>query len=146
MLRYDFIWVDCYCIDQMSQSEVTQQIQMMDLIYQNAELTIIAAAGKYCSYGLLGVKTRRCQPNVSAEIWGTPLVSTMYSPAVYLRESVWFTRGRTYQEAFFPRRRLTFTTQQAWFECSTMSCYKSFIEAQDTHSPDSNSADLQSLP
>ena len=66
---------------------------------------------------------------MSGLIWSALLVSTPYSPVRFLQESVWSTRGWTYQEAFFSRRQLVFTEQQAYLECNCMSC----DEARKSH-------------
>lgn len=49
-LRY--LWIDRYCIDQDNEVELSSQIAMMDAIYHNAAVTIIAACGEDPSYGL----------------------------------------------------------------------------------------------
>ena len=43
-LGFNYLWVDHFCIDQTDQAEVKRQIGMVDLIYLNAKLTIVAAA------------------------------------------------------------------------------------------------------
>jgi hypothetical protein len=45
-LGFQYLWIDRYCIDQQNEKEASAQIRQMDLVYKNAEITIIAAAGK----------------------------------------------------------------------------------------------------
>jgi hypothetical protein len=61
-LGYRYIWIDRYCINQKNEEGTADQVGKMDLIYQNAELTIIAAIGEDPSYGLPGVGQRKREP------------------------------------------------------------------------------------
>jgi hypothetical protein len=45
-MSYRYLWVDKYCIDQANEEEASAQIAMMDLIYHQSDMTIIAACGK----------------------------------------------------------------------------------------------------
>ncbi|KAI8202760.1 Vegetative incompatibility protein HET-E-1 [Colletotrichum sp. SAR 10_76] len=58
-LGYRFLWVDKYCIDQHDSGKKHEQIMHMDFVYQNAALTIVAAAGDDETCGLPGVSTER---------------------------------------------------------------------------------------
>ncbi|KAJ6277970.1 heterokaryon incompatibility protein-domain-containing protein [Bipolaris maydis] len=63
-LRY--ICIDRYCINQDDDVEKQIQIQQMDLIYQNAFITIVAAIGSDLHFGLPGIGTSR---NVQHTAW-----------------------------------------------------------------------------
>jgi hypothetical protein len=117
-LGFRYLWVDKYCIDQENLQEKMSQIQCMDLIYEHCTAVIVAAAGTDSSYGLPGVTTRArvSQPAVTAK--GITMCSTLPNPVYTIRRSTWMTRGWTYQEAVFPKRRLYFTDHQVVFECS----------------------------
>lgn len=95
------IWIDRYCIDQENSVEKQSQIQQMDLIYQHAFVTIVAAAGTDPSFGLPGVgaTSRTAQP--TAWIKGRCLVSTLPDPRLSILDSKWIQRAWTYQENFF---------------------------------------------
>jgi hypothetical protein len=54
-LQLQYLWVDRYCINQSDEDDKHNQIRQMDLIYANARVTIIAAAGEGPAYGLPGV-------------------------------------------------------------------------------------------
>ncbi|KAH7007350.1 heterokaryon incompatibility protein-domain-containing protein [Ilyonectria destructans] len=120
-LGFQYIWIDRYCINQQIQEEVDEQVPKMDLIYNNAQLTIIAAAGEDPGHGLPGV-SRRWIRQPSARIGNHLLVSSMPDPAAFIAVSTWNTRAWTYQEGLLSRRRLAFTDLQVYFECCGMYC------------------------
>jgi hypothetical protein len=105
-------------VDQSNEQKKQQQISQMDLIYFNAEVTIIAAAGEDASFGLPGVNkaTRLYQPN--PRIGDFHLASTLPHPRAMIESSKWSTRGWTFQEAILPKRRLVFTDRQVLFDCN----------------------------
>ena len=49
-LGYRYLWVDRYCIVQDDAQEKHQQIKNMGSIYENARVTIVAAAGSDPTY------------------------------------------------------------------------------------------------
>ncbi|KAF4637734.1 hypothetical protein G7Y89_g333 [Cudoniella acicularis] len=117
-LGFQYLWVDKYCIDQEDEVEKMSQILSMDQIYAQCTAVIVAAAGRDSSFGLPGVSTRPriTQPTVTVK--GVTLRSTLPNPVYNTRRSIWMTRGWTYQEAVFPKRRLYFTEHQVVFECN----------------------------
>ncbi|KAK8007836.1 hypothetical protein PG989_001826 [Apiospora arundinis] len=116
-LGFEYLWVDRYCIDQTSTHKTTQ-VQQMGQIYYQASLTIFATAGTDPSYGLPGVSRARSLPDtaVGGKYVLTPIPD---KPRRYIQQSLWATRGWTYQEAYLSRRRLFFTDAQLYFECAT---------------------------
>jgi hypothetical protein len=98
------------------------QISMMDLIYQKAQITIIACAGKDSNYDLPGVSLRERQPQVHASVGKRLMVSALSDPRALIKSSTWSTRAWTYQEGLLSLRRLIFTDQQVYFECHGMYC------------------------
>ncbi|ETI27827.1 hypothetical protein G647_00276 [Cladophialophora carrionii CBS 160.54] len=91
----------------------------MAVLYESAELTIIAAAGDGADYGLPGVPSRHRLEQRCIQVGGhdyivfdTPLNSA-------LQDSRYITRGWTYQEeaSSVRLRRLYFTDHQIYFEC-----------------------------
>lgn len=114
-LRY--LWIDRYCINQDNDAEKQIQIQQMDLIYQKAFVTIIAAAGTDPYFGLPGVNTTSRIPQATAWINGRCLVSVPPDPQLPIKASKWMQRAWTYQENFFSTRRIVFTEQQVFYEC-----------------------------
>jgi hypothetical protein len=127
-IGYRYIWIDRYCIDQKNGPETADQVGKMDLIYQNAELTIIAAAGEDPSYGLPGVGLRKRDAEhltTCAKIGKHFLISTNAEPKEATKNTKWKTRAWTYQEALLSRRRLVFSKSQMYFECYGMYCCES---------------------
>lgn len=145
-LGFQYLWVDKYCIDQNNPQVKHNQIQQMDLVYRNGQLTIIAAAGKDETYGLPGVSScpRRTLPTRQKR---PRALSTSEDPACGIKcycdgnlsttstildvqravlRSKWSTRGWTYQEGSLSRRCLAFTDEQVYFEvrcpCCTIRC------------------------
>lgn len=54
-LGYQYLWVDRYCITQHDSVHKSSQVRQMDVIYSQAALTLVAAAGHNPHYGLSGV-------------------------------------------------------------------------------------------
>jgi hypothetical protein len=126
-LRLRYLWVDRYCIDQSNADNKHKKIRLMDLIYANARLTIIAAAGENPDYGLPGVKgtLRKVQPSLKV---GTHFIgSTLPHPSWSVKSLKWASRGWTYQEGLLSKRRLIFTNEQAFYECNGMHCPESLV-------------------
>lgn len=137
-LGYQYIWVDRYCIDQHDDDDKAIQIRQMDLIYQEAEVTIVASAGDDPSFGLPGVSD--FQPRVlpiQAKAGNVSLGGIVYrvngSPAIEC--SKWNRRGWTFQEAVLSQRRLFFTEAGVIFDCPVMKCYEIFTFPMKTGHP-----------
>jgi hypothetical protein len=103
-LNMRYLWIDRYCIDQADEAEMLRQVSQMDLIYANAYICIIAAAGEGPNYGLPGVNEvlRAEQPTLSSDRY--VLASTLKHPETVLAASKWATRGWTHQEAILLKR------------------------------------------
>lgn len=117
-LGFQYLWVDQYCIDQNNEDDKHKQILHMDLIYKCADLTIIAAAGDSCDYGLPGVSTCRrdvLDPFVLDDVF-TFGIHPREDPQ-YWKKGSWHTRGWTFQEALLARRLLIFSDTGTYYEC-----------------------------
>ncbi|KAH7416768.1 heterokaryon incompatibility protein-domain-containing protein [Cadophora sp. MPI-SDFR-AT-0126] len=128
-LGYRYLWIDRYCINQQSAEDKDAQFPVMDVIYQNAEVTIIAAAGGDPSYGLPGVGIRKRGEHAKtmcSKVGKHFLITTegVYPP-LSVSSSKWKTRAWTYQEAILSRRRLVFAQEGVYFECYGMHCSES---------------------
>lgn len=114
-LGMKYLWVDKYCIDQTNPLEMHAQLSAMDVIYETARLTIVAAAGDAFS-GLPGVTTtpRNARPIIHDEVnsW-VELVEGWDK----VERSLWSSRAWTYQEGLCAVRKLVFTDEQILFEC-----------------------------
>jgi hypothetical protein len=122
-LGYRYLWVDRYCIDQSNELEKTVQLAQMDLVYENAELTIVSAAGDDRD-GLPGIGSDEdpClrKKQALASLGPVTLAWTMPDIEHHLEKARWTTRGWTYQEALLSRRCLIFFPNQVFFACQTM--------------------------
>ncbi|KAF2435160.1 HET-domain-containing protein, partial [Tothia fuscella] len=115
-LGYRYLWVDSLCVSPHA-SMRHEQIANMDVVYKNAELTIVAGAGSNADYGLPGVSERHRTQQINLKVGRQHLVSTSSDPLHAFKSSYYQTRGWTYQEYFFSRRRLIFSDSQVYFEC-----------------------------
>ncbi|KAJ3538540.1 hypothetical protein NM208_g5865 [Fusarium decemcellulare] len=100
-----------------------EQLRHMHIVYANAEVTLIAAAGKDASAGLPGVPGRPRRQQPGALIQGHAVVCIPPDPSLHVRAgSTWATRGWTYQEGLLARRRLFFSEHEMSYECRHMLC------------------------
>jgi len=89
----------------------------MGAIYQEAQVTIIAAAGTDATYGLPGF-THALKSSCSCT--DSHVVRRLHnkgSAVQSIKDSVWYTRGWTYQEGFLSRRRMYFTDVGVLYVC-----------------------------
>ncbi len=121
-LGVKYLWVDQFCIDQTNPQAKHQQIRHMDFIYQNACLTIVAAAGHDADRGLPGVSCRLRPPSAVAKINGQHFTSVPPTSMSVIPYSTWNSRGWTYQECVMSSRLLILTNDEAYFECHSMNC------------------------
>jgi hypothetical protein len=129
-LEVPYLWVDRYCIDQDNRQEKHIMISNMDKIYSGATVTIIAAAGSDPNYGLPGVSTANLRRTSMHKLPHGSLVGCL-SANYEIANSLWATRGWTYQEMLLSRRRLVFTDSQMVFQC----CSEEFSEALSVLNP-----------
>lgn len=94
----------------------------MHLVYGNAKLTLIAAAGEDSEYGLPGVGNRQRVGQNSLSIGDHLYMRTFPHASSALDASRWATRGWTLQEGLLSNRRLLFTDYQVSFQCNGMHC------------------------
>ena len=99
-----YLWIDCLCVVQdAGPAEMTRVLGAMAHIYASADFTLVAAGGIDASHGLPGV--------------GGPARSRSASDpndGHFPFDSVWASRGWTFQEAVFSRRLLIFEGTVSW--------------------------------
>lgn len=128
-LDYRYLWVDRHCIttedeDADAPRRRAEGLQSMNRVYENAEATIVAVAGRDSSFGLPGIRSTAKpiarHPQVCRRVQGHLLSSFPPDPEDVIRESAWYGRAWTYQEAFLSRRMLFFSEDELSFECDGM--------------------------
>ncbi|KAI8658012.1 hypothetical protein NCS57_01181700 [Fusarium keratoplasticum] len=126
-LGFHYLWVDQYCINQTDLVVKMRQINQMDQVFGQAELTIVAACGDSAAYGLPGVSHRRAREQFQRPVkQGSYQVVELGPDALSDTASAeWSTRGWTFQEAWLSRRLLVFTDKQCYFECEAIACAES---------------------
>lgn len=122
-----FLWVDSLCIMQDTVDK-HDQIQQMDRIYQEAALTIIAAAGRDANAGLPGVSGPRDVRQRVLKIDGVRLANVVTSLDTSIASSFWQSRGWTFQESLLSARKVIFTPDQTYYHCQHGEC------SEDTYS------------
>jgi hypothetical protein len=116
-LRHRYLWVDSLCIVQDDELHRMEQINNMHIIYSNALLTIVAAAGDDCEYGLPGMSRARSSWPDAANIGEIPYRPILTEPLSEFHNSNWNTRAWTLQEKLLSRRTLVLTESIALFWC-----------------------------
>ncbi|TRX94471.1 hypothetical protein FHL15_004626 [Xylaria flabelliformis] len=148
-LGFRYLWVDRHCIDQSNEVNKARELAIMDHIYENATMTIVAMAGSDDTYGLPGVGTEpivsRNEP-AKATLAGHTLVSLNPDILASVRNSEWSTRAWTFQEALLSRRCLLFTPDQVYFICRTTYWSEFLPNFPDIKLHSGDSADTQFDP
>lgn len=117
-LRERYLWVDSLCIEQDNEEEKSQQIAIMDSIYSNAILTIVAADGKDVDSGLPGVEpgSRSIKQETEQIHSGHHIITPLEEPKG-LETSSWNLRAWTFQERLLSRRLIIFIGGQLVWRC-----------------------------
>ena len=128
-----YLWVDTLCIVQNDRKDMTRLIERMDDVYNNAALTIIAAAGSDADAGLRGISPRTGYPITPARIVdssdGRKLNLSLRLPSLCeeVRGSTWHTRGWAFQEQTLSRRCLYFTAEETFFHCAEVQWREGYV-------------------
>ncbi|KAK8851106.1 HET-domain-containing protein [Apiospora arundinis] len=111
-----YLWVDRFCICQDDASTKHAQLESMADIYGNAYLTIVAASEWDANHGLRGIEGITKPRDLSSY-----LTTDQYREFMRVENSIWApfqsSRGWTFQEMVFSRRKLLFQYQMVRWEC-----------------------------
>ncbi|KAH9476376.1 hypothetical protein JR316_0011951 [Psilocybe cubensis] len=132
-----YLWVDMLCLLQDDDEDMLDGIAHMDLVYQCAACTIIAAYGEDFNAGLPGLnaESRVVDQQITEVLPGIRMTSTT---GVYNdMQSIYTTRGWTLQELVLSHRTLVFTKNRIYFRCrsncmSEDTIYDNFPSAVNT--------------
>jgi heterokaryon incompatibility protein (HET) len=113
-----YLWVDCLCIIQDS-PEIQRYIANMDIIFSQAEVTIIAVSSNDANSGLAGVLPGSRVERSITRSQGNHCLTLDIPIHKYdlLRDTVYSSRGWTFQELVLSKRFLFVTDQQLVFHC-----------------------------
>ncbi|KAI2464148.1 HET-domain-containing protein [Annulohypoxylon bovei var. microspora] len=114
-----YLWVDTLCIVQDDAQKLVE-IAKMAAIYANATVTIVASGGVDADSGLRGLQgisdPRSLKQVVHSLARGLTAIET-HGSKVARNQTIWNTRGWTFQEALFSRRRINFENDWIRWEC-----------------------------
>jgi hypothetical protein len=98
------------------------QRRNMAAIYSRAMVCIVAAAGDHADSGLPGFDRPRVKrpPNPTQLAGGLVLGSDLTPPSVVIGETVWSSRGWTYQESMLSRRCIIITESEVFYQCTEL--------------------------
>jgi hypothetical protein len=116
-LGYQYLWVDQFCVEQEDTALKTLQISNMATVYSEADLTLVAASGPNANYGLPGTALRPREFVPPLLLDGCTIIYHPGDITYAISESIWNTRGWTYQEGFLSRRLLYFHDSQTSYQC-----------------------------
>ncbi|KJZ75642.1 hypothetical protein HIM_05105 [Hirsutella minnesotensis 3608] len=123
-LRY--LWIHSLYIVQDDDSQKRQEISNMTMIYANASVTLLAVQGVHANSGLRGFRgisePRHLLQSVHHLDEEIKVVLTDAEAVFYevgTDNPVWASRGWTFQERFFSRRRLIFDGDSIRWECAS---------------------------
>ncbi|KIW90469.1 uncharacterized protein Z519_09115 [Cladophialophora bantiana CBS 173.52] len=116
-LNLRYFWFDSLCLLQDDLEDLRKSINNMDMIYERAYVTIVAANSPSADGGLPGVGSSRTPNQMIQHIKpGISLINIAPLDA-HLKTSVWSTRGWTLQEQHLSRRTMNFVNGQVYFRC-----------------------------
>ncbi|KAH5557328.1 hypothetical protein HBI25_134850 [Parastagonospora nodorum] len=135
-----FLWVDTACIIQDDMQDKQRQLPIMDEIYGHATLTIIAAVTN-AEMHLPRWSSNQCRYTTPISMSKGPPLELLdgveYSTSrpnlhTTMSDTVWNTRGWTFQEGMLARRALIFTQNQVFWNCPDESwCEDQHTEYRD---------------
>ncbi|KAH8802926.1 heterokaryon incompatibility protein-domain-containing protein [Xylogone sp. PMI_703] len=124
-----YLWVDALCILQNDAEDLEHGINVMDLIYEHALFTVVAACGHNANAGLPGVQPEsRATSNQNIEVVEGVYLGIHIGLDQLLKVSAWDSRAWTFQEHILSRRILYFVDNKVYFRCRQASYSENFFD------------------
>lgn len=136
-----FLWVDSLCIVQDDDEMHNSELPKMSEIYAFAYITVIAAEGSHADFGLPGFEFSR-KRSIKQSIIKLGQ-ERLIEPIRYMFERdhiAYHTRGWTFQEYNFAKRRLILEGQSIRWECRESSWCEDLVSSTDFGVWDSNNS------
>ncbi|KAF4995571.1 hypothetical protein FDECE_12770 [Fusarium decemcellulare] len=113
-----YLWVDALCLLQNDAEDLKLGVDVMDLIYERAWLTVVASCGHDANARLPGVQegTRKTSRNTFEVTPGVEM-GVVTGLDILLKSSVYDSRAWTFQEQVLSRRVLYFIDGKVFYRC-----------------------------
>ena len=112
LLEIKYLWVDSLCIVQDEEDSKQAEMQRMSAIFDHASITIVAANGWDANHGLRGIQGVNDSRNLTRHH-----SNDQNETLIPIDHSIHFSRGWTFQEMMFARRRLIFHYKSVYWFC-----------------------------
>ena len=142
-----YLWIDCLCLVQDDDDDVSLGIEQMNSIYQGSYFTIVAASGADANEGLPGIgSTSRNSHQIVKDIGPGLRMTVLHSIDWHLRRSVYNERGWTLQELVLPRRTVIFINDRVYFRCQEANWAEDLWADKWTHWLDADDSNISRIP
>ncbi|KAI3319243.1 HET-domain-containing protein [Xylariaceae sp. AK1471] len=129
-----YLWCDALCLVQNDPDDLNRGVKMMDLIYENAELTIVAACGHDANAGLPGIrKDTRFKSRFNKEIIPGVRLGCFVSLSQRMKHSLYNSRAWTFQEDLLSARCLFLIDELVYFRCRSSTLFEFFDPGLDNY-------------
>ncbi|KAK0645458.1 heterokaryon incompatibility protein-domain-containing protein [Cercophora newfieldiana] len=141
-LGFQYLWVDSLCLLQDDPDDLQRGVNVMDQIYELAQLTIVAACGRDANSGLPGLRPGIREKQIQlVELQGAHL-GIYYDLDSLMQQSHYQTRAWTLQEYLLSRRRLCFVDNKVFFHCRCSEYSERFFDSLEPQRPGNLSGPL----
>ncbi|KAI8682414.1 HET domain-containing protein [Fusarium sp. Ph1] len=113
-----YLWIDALCLMQNDADDLDQGVDAMDLIYERAWLTIVAACGRDANARLPGAQDGTRKPSINTHhVTSGITMGVVVGLDDRLGHSIYDTRGWTFQERLLSRRAIYFVDGNLFYRC-----------------------------
>ncbi|KAH6959507.1 heterokaryon incompatibility protein-domain-containing protein [Fusarium avenaceum] len=124
-----YLWVDALCLLQNDAEDLELGVNVMDIIYERAWVTVVAACGHDANAHLPGIQegTRNGSYNVLEVAPGVEM-GVVQGLDGLLKRSVYESRAWTFQEQVLSRRVLYFIDNKVFYRCRAAEHAEHFVD------------------